>query len=473
MTAADDDDVRIKMFHVKHPSFADTKSGEYLAKNVLDINFSHQAINSPNRQPKIRSTKLCQIRGSVQPLFRRHYRRNRSFHRLTVPILRRVPDGRNPSRQGLTYTGDQAINTSPRHSRDSKPVGRIIDPSLKHDVSLLQIGRVFFFRLNQMNPDVSAHCPVPASCNPDLFNLIVPLPKAGGIQKRHRKPVNHRLNFDHVSRRARYFRGNRSVPANQKIQKRRLTDVGSSDDRHLKTIANPLRDRNARNFPDQFRTHAPQPLHHLRANIDRHVLIRKIDRCFDQSCRAQKVVAPRFTQGGQSAGKYPNGLNALRLGFSVEQVGKTFGLCKIETPVVHRAPRKFPRLSEPQSRQRRKFGEYPSYHSIAAMKLEFDDDFAGKAAVLCEGEYQGLIEKRAVRSPNRPHAAPVHRQITGQQLSRRMRKRTGYPDNRHTCTTRRSRSGKYGFLIHHVECARVLAVHRIEKVRVRLGLLQF
>ncbi len=58
VTAADHNDIRVAMFHVKHPLFSNAEAGEYFIQKILDINPPDQRFKRPHSALQVLGNQL-------------------------------------------------------------------------------------------------------------------------------------------------------------------------------------------------------------------------------------------------------------------------------------------------------------------------------------------------------------------------------------------------------------------------------
>ncbi len=64
MTAADDNDIKLRMFHVKH-LLSDAEAREYLVQKMLDIHMPDESLQRANSAPDVLRDQLCKFRGAL------------------------------------------------------------------------------------------------------------------------------------------------------------------------------------------------------------------------------------------------------------------------------------------------------------------------------------------------------------------------------------------------------------------------
>ncbi len=76
------------------------------------------------------------------------------------------------------------------------------------------------FALNQKYAKIGQSRALPCTGNSDLFDLILGLSQAGGIQQGHGQPAKIHTNLDHVARSPCKFRSDRRIAPCQSVKQR-------------------------------------------------------------------------------------------------------------------------------------------------------------------------------------------------------------------------------------------------------------
>src|SRR3981081_3245337 len=178
-----------------------------------------------------------------------------------------------------------------------------------------------------------------------LLHRIVGLANPGGVDHRHRIPLEIELHFDDVPRRAGVRRDDRDLAPRQLIHQRRLADVRWPGDRDHQPLAQPLTSPLRRkHFPD-FAEQRFDLGKRRRDQLSRHVIfVGEIDSRFDQRGGLDDLGTPVARFVAEQTFQVPQRLPALPIGVGVNQIVETFCLGEIELAILKRAPSKLARL---------------------------------------------------------------------------------------------------------------------------------
>ena len=106
-------------------------------------------------------------------------------------------------------------------------------------------------------------------------------------------------------------------------------------------------------------------------------LVGKIDSRLKVSKHPGKPQAPILIEPAEFAFQLAHGLLALRLGFSVDEIGNRFRFRKIEPAIFKRATREFAGLGKPETGYGAKTFRHRVQDGAAAMQMKLDDILAG------------------------------------------------------------------------------------------------
>lgn len=131
------------------------------------------------------------------------------------------------------------------------------------------------------------------------------------------------------------------------------------------------------------------------------VFVGKIDGGLDPRGNAKAFILPRRNRLRHTAAGKTHRLTALRLGFSGEQIGESFGLEQIESTVFKCASREFARPGWAQTIEASEPREHCRDDRAAAVQVQFDDIFTRRRSGTRETQRKRTIDKSAYTVFNR------------------------------------------------------------------------
>jgi hypothetical protein len=156
----------------------------------------------------------------------------------------------------------------------------------------------------------------------------------------------------------------------------------------------------------------------------------------------KQPLLPGFTDSGQCAVHLAQSLSSLRLGLCRNQIRQTFNLGKIEFAVVERTTGKFPCFGRAQAVNPGQSRHNTSNNGTAAMNMQLDNIFTGKASWRWKPEHERTIDLDTFFKPF-PRIAQRQQTRTarnwyfpGQGLNRSSGTRARNSENRNACYSR-------------------------------------
>ncbi len=146
----------------------------------------------------------------------------------------------------------------------------------------------------QKHAQVGRSGPVNCTLDANYFNRVIGFTKTRGIEKCDGNGVQVHSDLDHVTSGSRNFRGNGGVTTCQRIQKSRFASVGGAYDSNLKPRSNTFCHTKPLDFLIDGFDNATQQTFNIRRYVNRDLLIREIDRRFEQGHRVDQIIPPAF-----------------------------------------------------------------------------------------------------------------------------------------------------------------------------------
>jgi len=340
MAAADHH--HVKLFHVKHPSLAETEAGEYFSENRFYINASYQRIERPNSRMNLCGCKVRQRLAKIEVLMRLLERHQRLAHGEFMTRMGRQSRARGPLLQDIGEPGDKRVYPLSCHDPEipSRPILKVGLGDEMYITDLCQI-RESLALLGEKNPKIGRLRAISCARDPDLFDSVPSLAQTGGVENRNRQAVKVHPHLYHVPRRPGVFRGDCRITPGQPVKKCGFSNIRRANDSHLEPGAHALSDAYPPDLPLQALDDICQQRPHLWRDIYRNLFVGKINRYLEKCKRPEKRLAPDRAFPRQLTRKTAHGLAPLRLGLGGQQVGERLDPREIETSMVQGAPGKF------------------------------------------------------------------------------------------------------------------------------------
>ena len=120
----------------------------------------------------------------------------------------------------------------------------------------------------------------------------------------------------------------------------------------------------------------------------------------------------------------------MRLCLGVDQIGQAFHLRQIQPPVFQSTAREFTGFRWPQPYRGQRLRQRLD-HAQAAMHLQFNTGFTGKAGAFVKDQHQGFVQDLPL--PNQlPQSRMTGHRNSAQARQGPMRLRARHPHHRHT-----------------------------------------
>ncbi len=391
------DNQHIKLFHVKHLSLAKAKCRENLVQNGFNINTAYQTIKRPNSSLNLLANNIRTRQILVENRQGGYECLLPPAHCRFMPSTDRQSSSLRPLAQNRTNPPDKRIYPEAGEARYAVVRG-LADIRLGPQNDIIRLNQITKIKLTitEKNPEVSRLRAGAAAGNPNRFNHIICLTQPGGVKKSNGKAPQIHPNLNHVARRPGEFRRDRSLSTSERVQKRRLSDIGRADDRHLKTCPYTFGYCIARYLRFKARTDRCQGLAQIGIDIPGNFLIGKINDDVEKSQGANKPFAPRRRRLGKLARENTHRLQALGLGFRLKKIAKCLDLREVKPTVHKRTACEFAGFSSPETRKHPKARQQRRSHGLAPMGLKLEHGFTGKARALGKVDNDRFIQPSAV-----------------------------------------------------------------------------
>ena len=248
------------------------------------------------------------------------------------------------------------------------------------------------------------------------------------------------MKLQHVARGARNVGDDRHVATGKPVEQRRFADVGCTDDRHLKALADTFRRRGTVELgPDLI-----GDTMHQRQNLWRHLVERvflgEIYAGRHQRAGCDQIVAPVPGLSPQIASGEAHRLAALRLGLGSQQVADALNLGQVNAAGEECTPRKLSGLGQARPAALQGVSESRD-NDRCAVEVEFDHRIAGEAGARIEPQHQTFVEDLALVPEFAQDGSP-RRGKSARQIGRNSERfRSAQADDGHASAAGRRRLG--------------------------------
>ncbi len=261
------------------------------------------------------------------------------------------------------------------------------------DIALAQLNRKrCIIPLRQHHAKIRLKRASTGKVYPGGLERIGGISKPGSVEERHRQSGQIGANFDHVACRSGNLGCQGDLATRDRVEKGRFSRIRRSKDCDLEPVADPLRDPIAFEFPGQRGNSCIDMAKDIRQNVDRYLLVGKIERRFDQRTRFDQAAAPILDAEGQFSREDALCLLALKLGLGFDEIRQTLDLRKVHPIVLERTPGEFAGKRRPRPGKSREEIEDGAHYRPAAVEMEFHAILPGETSASGEREDQPGIE---------------------------------------------------------------------------------
>ena len=203
------------------------------------------------------------------------------------------------------------------------------------------------------------------------------------------------MDLDDIAGRPRLLRHDCRVAPRERIQQRRLADVGRSGDDDAEAVAEPF----ASPVGEMMRDGGEQ-LGDSSVGLHRSVggdigLVGEVEAGLGERLRLHQLLAPQLVERPRPAFGLRDGLARLRLGLGGDEIGKALDLGEIDAPVLEGAPRELAGLGQPHASERGERIDDAPDHGAAAVNVQLGDVLSGEARRPRQPERKPAIEHLA------------------------------------------------------------------------------